>query len=64
MYISEVEVLEDVLGLEDTFRSPWPRMYKSLALWPQVLENWPILGSRTGTFFELLKFCRSHEKKF
>ena len=32
---------------------------KSLALAsrPQVLENWPVLGSRTALFFELLKFC-------
>ena len=32
---------------------------KSLALAsrPQVLENWPVLGSRTAVFFELLKFC-------
>ena len=31
---------------------------KSLALAsrPQVLENWPVLGSRTALFFELLKF--------
>ena len=30
---------------------------KSLALTsrPQVLENWPVLGSRTALFFELLK---------
>ena len=41
--------------LEGTFWSPWP--------WPQVLENWPVLGSRTALFFELLKFCRSPEKK-
>ena len=49
-------VLEDVLGLEDTFSSPWP--------WPQVLENCPVLGSRTALFFEWLKFCRSAEKCF
>ena len=31
---------------------------KSLALAsrPQVLENWPVLGSRTALFFELLNF--------
>ena len=31
---------------------------KSLALAskPQVLENWPVLGSRTALFFEQLKF--------
>ena len=38
---------------------PWPRSLKSLALAskPQVLENWPVLGSRTALFFEQLKFC-------
>ena len=57
-------VLENVLGLEDvledTFSSPWPwpQSLKSLALAskPQVLENCPVLGSRTGLFFEQLKF--------
>ena len=29
---------------------------KSLASRLQVLKNWPVLGSRTGLFFELLKF--------
>ena len=39
---------------------------KSLALasWPQVLENWPVLGSRTALFFELLKFCGALVKFF
>ena len=39
---------------------------KSLALTsrPQVLENWPVLGSRTALFFELLKFCGALEKFF
>ena len=37
---------------------------KSLALRPQVLENWPVLGSRTALFFELLKFCGALEKSF
>ena len=39
---------------------------KSLALAsrPQVLENWPVLGSRTALFFELLKFCGALEKLF
>ena len=40
---------------------PWPQgrprghILKSLALAsrPQVLENWPALGSRTALFFEL-----------
>ena len=56
---------------------PWPRGHilkslaskvKSLALAlasrPQVLENWPVLGSRTALFFELLKFCGALEKFF
>ena len=51
---------------------PWPRgrprghILKSLALAsrPQVLENWPVLGSRTALFFELLKFCGALEKIF
>ena len=37
---------------------------KSLALRPQILENWPVLGSRTALFFELLKFCEALEKFF
>ena len=39
---------------------------KSLALAsrPQVLENWPVLGSRTAVFFELLKFCGALERFF
>ena len=49
---------------------PWPRarlrghILKSLALAsrPQVLENWPVLGSRTALFFKLLKFCGAIEK--
>ena len=58
---------------------PWPRgrprgqifkslasKVKSLALAskPQVLENCPVLGSRTALFFEWLKFCRLVEKCF
>ena len=54
---------------------PWPRgqilkslalasKVKSLASRPQVLENWPVLGSRTAVFFELLKFCEALEKYF
>ena len=33
---------------------------KSLALAsrPQVLENWPVLGSRTALFFEFLNFVK------
>ena len=49
---------------------PWPRgrprghILKSLALaWkPQVLENCPVLGSRTALFFEPLKLCWKNQK--
>ena len=39
---------------------------KSLALAsrPQILENWPVLGSRTAVVFELLKLCGALEKFF
>ena len=37
---------------------------KSLASRPQVLENWPVLNSRTALFFELLKFCEALENFF
>ena len=39
---------------------------KSLALAsrPQVLENWPVLGSRTALFFGKLKYCGAVEKFF
>ena len=46
----------------------WPRgrprghILKALASSPQVLKNWPVLGSRTALFFELLKFCGALEK--
>ena len=47
----------------DTFRlqrwSPRGHILKSLASKLQVLENCPVLGSRTAVFFESLKFCRS-----
>ena len=56
---------------------PWPRghILKSLALAskvkslalasrPQVLENWPVLGSRTALFSGMLKFCGALEKLF
>ena len=38
---------------------PWPREHilKSLASKLQVLENCPVLGSRTALFFEALKSC-------
>ena len=32
---------------------------KSLASRPQLLENWPVLGSRTALFFKLLKFLEA-----
>ena len=39
---------------------------KSLALAsrPQILENWPVLGSRAALFFELLKFRGDRLKNF
>ena len=37
---------------------------KSLASRPQVLENWPVLGSRTALFFGMLKFCGALDKIF
>ena len=58
---------------------PWPRgrprgqilkslalasKVKSLASRPQVLENWPVLGSRTALFFGMLKICGAVEKFF
>ena len=47
---------------------PWPRGHilkplalalkvESLASKPQVLENFPVLGSRTALFFKSLNFC-------
>ena len=38
--------------------------FEVLGLEGQVLENWPVLGSRTALFFELLKFCGALEKIF
>ena len=43
------EVLGLGLGLEASSPWPWPRSL-------QVLENCPVLGSRTALFFEPLKF--------
>ena len=47
----------------DTFRlqrwGPRGHILKSLASKIQVLENCPVLGSRTAVFLESLKFCRS-----
>ena len=56
-----------VLGLEDALEDTFTHL-KSLALAskvrslalaskPQVLENCPVLSSRTAIFFESLKFC-------
>ena len=46
--------------------SPRGHILKSLALAsrPQVLENWPVLGSRTAVFFGMLKFCGALVKFF
>ena len=38
--------------------------FLALASKPQVLENWPVLGSKTALFFEWLKFCKAAEKFF
>ena len=56
----------DIIGTIDARQrwSPREPILKSLASKPQVLENCPVLGSRTGLFFEWLKFCRSAEKFF
>ena len=35
---------------------------KSLASKPQVLKNWPVLGSRTALLFEPLKFLENARK--
>ena len=52
-------VLEDVLGLENTFSSPWPG--------PRSLKSSKIAMSsarRQHYFFEWLKFYRSADKRF
>ena len=36
----------------------------ALASRPQVLETWPVLGSRTALFFGKLNFCGAVEKFF
>ena len=43
---------------------PLATLLLALASSPQVLENWPVLGSRTAVFFELLKSCGALEKFF
>ena len=45
-------------------RLPSRTHFEVLGLEGQVLENWPVLGSRTAVFFELLKFCGALEKFF
>ena len=44
--------------------SPRGHILKSLASRPQVLENWPVLSSRTALFLGMLKFCGALEKLF
>ena len=44
-------------AVRDQRWSPRGHILKSLASKPQVLENCPVLGSRTALFFEPLKFC-------
>ena len=59
-------VLEDVIGLEDRFCSPWPWPRRS-SPWPRGLKSLKIgLSSARGQhyFFELLKFCGAPEKFF
>ena len=43
---------------------PWPRghILKSLASKPQVLENWPVLGSRTALFLNRWNFVGKRQK--
>ena len=53
---TDFEVLGLGLGLEG--------QVLGLASRPQVLENWPVLGSRTALFFGKLKFCGAVEKFF
>ena len=42
--------------------SPQGHILKSLASKPQVVENCPVLGSRTAVFFESLKFSDCMKK--
>ena len=58
--IAEVESSRTSLALRKSSR----KHFDALASKPQVLENCPVLGSRTAVFFELLKFWRSPEKIF
>ena len=59
MVLSRGGVLEDVLGLEDVLEGP---ILKSLASQPQVLENCPVLGSRTVLFLNSWNFVRKRHK--
>ena len=45
----------EVIGLEKV-------KFLALASKPQDFENWPIFGSRTALFLELLKVCEAPEK--
>ena len=49
--------------LEDTFWSPWPWPRRSSPwLWPQVLENCPVLGSKTALFLNSWNFVGKRQK--
>ena len=56
IYQSEVEFSRTSLASRTHFE------VFGLGLEPQVLENCPVLGSRTALFFEPLKFCRKEPK--
>ena len=61
-----MSILHFILKCSNQRWSPRGQILKFLALAsrPQVLENWPILGSRRALFFELLKFCGDRLKNF
>ena len=70
-----IQISADALYGGEQRWSPRGHILKSLALAlkvnslalasrPQVLENWPVLGSRTALFFELLRFCGALWKTF
>ena len=56
--------LPEVESLRTSLASRTPLESLALASRPQVLENCPVLGSRTALFFELLKFCEALENFF
>ena len=78
MYPPKINFLNGSIKLECQYQRwsprgrPWPRgrprgqilKFLALALRPQVLKNWPVLGSRTALFFELLKFCEALKNFF